>query len=80
MSLADLLRPHALLHAQPELPTVMVGTVLDTSPLRVTVPSLDGGANALRAFGTLPDASAGDHVRVVIDENGRPVVIAWEAA
>jgi hypothetical protein len=58
----------------------MAATVLDVSPLRVTVRAIDGGRNALRAFGTFPDAVQGDEMRVQYDEFGGLVAVAWEAA
>jgi len=77
--LADLISTGVL---QPEIetPLVMMGTVLDVSPLRVVVPSIDGGKHAINAFGTFPDAAPGDEVRVTVDEFDGLTVIAWEAA
>lgn len=77
---ADLMEgAQALIHDE-QRPTLLVGEVLDATPLRVKIPSLDGGAQGRRAFGTWPDATPGDEVRVMFDERGRPVVVAWEAS
>lgn len=74
MKLADLINPST---AAPKVttPTLMVGQVIDADPLRVLVPSLDGGKHALDAFGTV-DVTAGDEVRVMLDETGGVVVVA----
>lgn len=61
-----------------QTPTLMHGTVLDASPLRVQVPDLDGGDTARDAFGYLPDATPGDQVRVMLDRYGSVVVVAWQ--
>lgn len=74
MKLADLANPTA---AAPLVasPTLMVAQVIDVDPLRVLVPSLDGGKHALDASGDV-DVSAGDEVRVMLDEAGGVVVVA----
>lgn len=69
-----------VLKAPASMPAVMAAVVLDISPLRVTVRAIDGGARALLAFGTFPDAVPGDEMRVQYDEYGGLVAVAWEAS
>lgn len=78
--LSDLLRGAKLTPNDGELPDLMVGKVIDTAPLRVTVNAIDGGALARTVFGSYPDAAAGDEVRVKLDETGGLVLVAWEPA
>lgn len=80
MPLRDLLQPATHDQTAPAPPTLMVGTILDVDPLRVIVRTLDGGHLARRAFGSLPDATEGDEVRVALDERGELVVVQWEPA
>lgn len=72
--LSDLISPRTA--ASPvETPVVMLATVIDAEPLRVLIPSLDGGKHAFDVFGTT-DAMPGDSVRVAIAEDGNPVLLA----
>ena len=75
--LADLISP-GLLTPGAQTPVLMAATVLDASPLRVTIPDLDGGKHAFEAFGHWPDAQEGDEMRVMIDHQGGAVAVAWE--
>lgn len=61
-------------------PAVMVAEVIDTDPLRVTAAALDNRLRAHVVYGTWPDAAAGDTVRIMRDEDGGLVAVAWEAA
>lgn len=74
MKLADLINSETAATA-PSTPVLLVGQVIDVSPLRVLVPTLDGGKHAFRAFGTAT-VSVGDEVRVMVDEAGGVVVVA----
>lgn len=83
--LADLLRSDPALDRRPDPePLLMAGEVFDVDPVngtvRVTVRELDGAAAARTAFGALPDAQPGDEVRVMRDDRGGLVVVAWEPA
>jgi hypothetical protein len=57
-----------------QLPALMLGTVLDTDPLRVVVPTIDGGKHALNARGP-GGLIEGDQVHVMLDELGNAVVV-----
>lgn len=61
-----------------DLPDVMVGQIASTSPLRVRVEAINSGAFALEAFGSWPDAIIDDEVRVMHDQYGGLVIVAWE--
>jgi hypothetical protein len=74
---SDLLHP-GLLQPTATPPALLVATVLDIDPLRVTVASFDNSRTAYRAFGTFPDAVAGDEMRVQLDEYGGLTAVAWE--
>ncbi len=63
-----------------ETPDLMVAEVIGINPITVTVKALDGGARAHRAFGTWPDAVAGDAMRVKYDDRGDLVAVAWEGS
>jgi hypothetical protein len=76
--LADLINPRVLRQA-PALPALMVGTLVSTSPVRVRIPVIDGGAFSHEAFGVPPaGVSTGGEVRVMSDENDGLVVVAWQ--
>lgn len=78
--LADLLQPRDLTARPEPAKALMVGEVLDVSPLTVTVREFDGGRHSYQAFGYFPDVSPGDPVRVAVDSRGQFVVMAWEPA
>jgi hypothetical protein len=70
----ELLQPGA------QTPLLMSATVLDTVPLVLQVPAIDGGKHALEAFGHFPDAQPGDQLRVMLDHFGQVVIVAWQPA
>lgn len=73
----DIINPDVVA-APPELPAVMVATVLEVvdGQALVTVQSYDGGLRAHRAFGAVDAGLVGRRVRVMFDELGGLVVVA----